>query len=236
MINLGVGGVSNDGCFGALRRCQLGGVSRFGECHNALQIDRFIDRVQGFTDGIRILILVGWIVHKLNRGFHLRGNPRQHFDRLDRVAAHRRLTGQHHRIRTIHNRIRHITGLRPRGAWIMDHAVQHLGCRNHRNSPLITEANDLFLNQGHFLRAHFHSQVPPRHHHRITFINNGLQIGDRLRFFQLGQHRNFRTLSRQQCLQHLHIFRLAHKAQRNQINPLGNPKFQIPFIFVGNGR
>ncbi len=112
-----------------------------------------------------------------------------HVHRLEGKLAGRRLCREHHRVRPLEDRGRHVGGFGPGGSGRVDHALQHLGGDDHRLAEIAGETDDAFLDERHLLGRKLDAEIPPRHHHRIRKAENRLQIFECLRFFELGEDR-----------------------------------------------
>ena len=95
---------------------------------------------------------------------------------------------QHHGIGTVQHGIGHVADLGTGGHRVGDHAFHHLGGGNHHLVAGAGHADHAFLQCGHGGIADFNSQVTARHHDAVAGIQNGLQMGNRLGAFDLGNH------------------------------------------------
>ena len=120
--------------------------------------------------------------------FDLGGDLVHHRHRFDRIAARRGLGRQHHRVRALEHRGRHVGNFGARRLRHLDHRFQHLCCHHHRLARLARFAGDEFLFARHRLQRQFHTQIAARHHQRIGEDQNIGQSLNRARLLDLGQN------------------------------------------------
>ncbi len=140
---------------------------------------------------------------------------------------------QHDRIGAVEDGVGHVAGLGARGTRIFDHGLEHLGGDDHRLAPVCSAPDDVFLNHRHFLRRHFHAQVAARHHHSIGGLENFFQLLQRLRLFQLGDHRHVRPWLGDDLLHRPHVCAERTNDRATMSTPFFKPKFKIGAVFGG---
>ncbi len=166
----------------------------------------------------------------LNAAFRRLDNPRHHAHRFHGILPACRFRGQHHCIRPVEDRIRHVRRFRARRTRIFRHRFQHLRRGNHRPAKFPRTLNNLFLHHRHSLRAHLHAQIAARHHHSVGNPQNRFEIFDRLGLLQLRNHRRLFFRISNQLFRERHIFRSPHKTHRDVIRSRRQCKFQIGFV------
>ena len=79
------------------------------------------------------------------------GDRGHHRDRLDRVAADRRLLGQHHGVGAVEDRVRHVGHLGAGRAGGLHHRLEHLGGRDRGLQLPARDVEDPLLDERHLL-------------------------------------------------------------------------------------
>ena len=144
--------------------------------------------------------------------------------------------GQHDRVRAFVNRVRHIGHLGPGRDGVLNHGFQKVRGHDAAPPPLGAGVGDAALHIGQIGHVGFDAQIAARHHQAIGGLRNLLQIGNPLLILDLGQDAGPVGLLPKQGAQFLHIARLPHEGQGDEIHLLGQPERQIDAIFGGDGR
>ena len=168
----------------------------------------------------------------------LRGldDPGHGLDRLHRVVADRGLAGEHHAVRTVENRVRHIGGLGAGGPRGGDHGLQHLGRDNHRLGPLACRANDLFLDQRHVLEREFNTQITASDHESVEGVDDLLEVRDRLRFLQLCDDGNAAPFLIHDLVNPFDVVTTTNEGKRDHVDVLRERPTQIPLVLLTHRR
>jgi len=151
-----------------------------GRGHGAAFLTK--QRLDRHRPGMKLVVILQVLLGDL-------GDAHHHLHGLQRELADRRLAGQHHRVRAIEDRIRHIGSLGARGPRVLDHAVEHLRRSDHRLARGIAPLNDVLLVNRHTLGGRFDAKIAARHHDRVRLLQNRLEIGDGFRLLDLGDQR-----------------------------------------------
>ncbi len=96
-----------------------------------------------------------------------------------RVVSDRRLAGQHHRVRAVEDRVRHIAHLGTCGRRRRDHRLEHLGGGDHRNAGLDAVPDDAFLEVRDVLDRAVDAEVATSDHHDVGGGDDLVQMVDR---------------------------------------------------------
>ena len=105
---------------------------------------------------------------------------------LHRVLASGSLPGEHDAAGSIVNGVGHVRDLRPGGAGVAHHGVQHLGGRNHRFARLKALADHLLLEGGDLGGGNLHPQIAPGHHDPVGGGQDVVDVVDALLVFNFG--------------------------------------------------
>ena len=104
----------------------------------------------------------------------------------NRIAAHRRLAGQHDRIDALVHGMSGIADLGARGPGFGQHRLKDLRCNDHWYSGRLGPVCNLFLDAWDLLERHLQAQIAARDHHAITRTENVVQMVKRFGTFDLG--------------------------------------------------
>ena len=157
-------------------------------------------------------------------------------DSLERVLAHRRLTGQHHRVGAVEHGVGNVGGLGAGRAGVVDHRLQHLGGHDHRLGVLAGHLDGPLLHQRHLLQRQLHPQVAAGHHDRVEREHDRLEVVDGLRLLQLGDDRHPPTDPVHDLVDELDISRRAHERQCDQIHPEAQREFEVLDVLLRQRR
>ena len=122
------------------------------------------------------------------------------------------------------------------GRGILDHRLQHLRRRDHRLEILRCAADDVLLNRRHLLRRNFDAQIAARHHDSVGSLQNAVEMLDGLRLFELGDDPGFAAVGRNAIAHQAHIFRGAHKRNRDRIHAVLQRELEVLRILFGQRR
>ena len=86
---------------------------------------------------------------------------------LERKRSLGRLSGQHHAVRAVQYRVRHIAALRPRRPRLLDHALQHLRGTDDRLARTVAPADHHLLGEEDLLGGDLYPQVPASDHDAV---------------------------------------------------------------------
>ncbi len=167
---------------------------------------------------------------------HVLGHPHHQRHRLHRVAARSGFGREHDRIGPVENGVGHVRGFGPGGPGIAHHTFEHLGGGDHRLARLVAAADDALLDQRHLLRTHFHPQVAPGHHDAVGHLENGVEVGDRLGLFDLGDDPQVRLFLEQQILQGRNVGGPPDEGKGKVVDLLIQAEAQVRKVLVGHGR
>ncbi len=96
--------------------------------------------------------------------------------------------------------------------------------------------NDVLLDRGHLLRRHLDSEVSARDHDAVGDFQDGVEMLDSLRLFELGDD-PYIGLQRIQTAAHMaHVVRGTHERYGDGVYALAYGEDQVFFIFFGQRR
>ena len=168
-----------------------------------------------------------------NAGLRFQNDAGHHRHSLARIAAAGSFCREHHTIRAIKNRIRHVTRFCPRRSRVLGHGLEHLGCRYDRSAPDARALNYQFLDDRHPLGRKLHAQVATRNHDTVGYLQNSFETLDGLWLFQLGDDGHGFSEFAHQSFCFADVIGGANEGQRNRIHSLLQTEFEIPLVFVG---
>src|SRR5258706_448086 len=150
--------------------------------------------------------------------FDARRNLVENPDALDRIFPHGRLAAQHDRISLLENGVGHVGDFRARGHGRFDHAFEHV--RGDDDGPADAQAclDDAALHDGQFFVRNFDAQIAARPHDGVGFVDDGLQIGDGLLVFNLGDDERMRFAFCKHFPELEQVAGFAREGQRDEIH------------------
>ena len=148
------------------------------------------------------------------------GDGGHRFHRFHREIPDGGFVGEHHSIGAIQNRVGHITDFRTCRPRAGCHRIQHLRCGDDRDAKAVGFLNQLLLQQRNFFSGHFYAEVSTGDHDAVAQGKDGIDLVDRLEFFNLGHHRCGVTVAADQIADFLHIGGVTDETQGDPINPL----------------
>ena len=89
----------------------------------------------------------------------------------------------------------------------------------------------MLLDYRYLFRRHLHSQIAAGHHHAIGGFKDLLKMLQRLRFFQLCNHRDILAMTAHNLLHSPDVRSRAHKRKRHDIDAVFESKLKILAIF-----
>ena len=93
-------------------------------------------------------------------------------------------------------------------------------------------ADDELLNGGNLFRRNFYAQVAARHHDAVGDLENGVEMLDRLRLFQLGDDPGVETEGGHAVAHQAHVFGRAHKRDGDGVDAVLKRELQIPGVLL----
>jgi hypothetical protein len=154
-------------------------------------------------------------------------DARHHGDGFDGILADGRLAGEHDGVSAVVDGVGHVGDLGARGPRILDHRFQHLRGRDHGLGVLGGAADDVLLNGGNLLRRHFHAQIAARHHDAVGHLQNGVEMLDGLRLFQLGDDPGVAAEGGHAIAHQAHVFGGAHKGDGDGVDAVLERELQV---------
>ena len=155
---------------------------------------------------------------------------------LERVAADRRLLGEHHSRRSVEDRVRHVARLCARRLGVADHRLEHLGCGDHGLSPLERVEDDPLLEERHDLDADLDAQVAAGDHDRVRLLEDRGQRVDRLRLLDLGDHVGVDAGLLDQLLEVADVGGRAHERERDEVDAEPECELEVVRVLSSQGR
>jgi hypothetical protein len=168
--------------------------------------------------------------------FGLADNGGHHAHGLDGVLAAGRLARQHHRVGAVVNGVGHVGGFGTRRQRVGHHRLEHLRGRNDNLALAVCRGDDTLLCGGHFLRRELDAQVAAGHHDAIGHLDNGVQVVERGRLFQLGNNGQLGGpgVNFHQCTLHgSHVFGPAHEAYGHHVHLLCHAEGKVFAVLLG---
>ena len=161
---------------------------------------------------------------------HLPRDPVHGLHRLQRVLAHRGLGREHDGVGAVQDGIGHVGRLGPGGPGRVDHRLQHLGGGDHRLAVQARLADDLLLDQGHFLERELHPEIAARHHDGVRRVQDAAQILERGVLLDLGDQLHPPWHQRAQLLQ---VLRPAHEGERDVVDAQRHRLLDVLDVLLG---
>ena len=152
--------------------------------------------------------------------------------RLHRVLADRGLAGEHHRVGAVEHRVGHVGGLGPGGPGVLDHRLEHLGGDDDRLGVLPGHLDGALLHQRHLLQRQLDAEVTAGDHDRVEGQHDGLEVVDRLRLLQLGDHRHAAADPVHHLVDELDVGGRAHERQRDQVDAEPQRELQVVDVLL----
>ena len=152
--------------------------------------------------------------------FNIDGNPHHHLHRFTGIISRSCFRRQHDRVGTIEDRVGNIGRLGAGRSRVIDHALQHLGCRDDRLTGQVTLPDDMLLDQGNFFRVDLHTQITARHHDTVGRCEDFSKSFHRFRFLNLGDHLDRRLSLREKFFELDDFCRRTHKGESQVVKLL----------------
>ena len=146
------------------------------------------------------------------------------------------LARQHQGVGTVEDGVGHVGGLGPGRPQPVGHRVEHLGGDDHRLAPLPRQVHDPLLDHRHLLRRQLDPQVAPGDHQAVERLDDGVEVGDRLRLLDLGDDRHVAADRLHDQPDGVHVGRLPHERQGDKVDPEAEGEGQVVDVLGGHGR
>src|SRR5450759_1504215 len=174
---------------------QLRGVARARHGDDGLGLQVRGDLARGVTDGVRgaaVLPRRALLQHAgaIDRLLRPVRDPGHRLDGLDREVPDRRLRREHHPVRPVEYRVRHVAGLGPGGARLVHHGLEHLRGGDPWQSRSKRLLYQLLLDERDFLGRQLDAQVAARDHDALSNFQDLFDVGNALALFYLRHHRD----------------------------------------------
>ena len=139
-------------------------------------------------------------------------------DRLDGVLPHAGLAGEHHRVGAVEHGVGDVGGLGARGRGVADHRLEHLGRDDHRLGVAAGLLDDPLLQERHVLERALHAEVAARDHEAVEGLDDLVEVVDRLRLLDLGDHREQDALLAHDLAYVLDVLGRADERERDEVD------------------
>ncbi len=149
-----------------------------------------------------------------------------------RIFADGRLAGEHDGVGAVVDRVGHVGDFGARGARVLDHRFEHLRGGDHGLGVLGGAADDVLLNGGNFFRRNFHAQIAASHHDAVGDLQDGFEMLDGLRLFQLGDDPGVAAERRDAIAHQAHIFSRAHKGDGDGVDAVIERELEVFGVFL----
>ena len=167
------------------------------------------------------------------------GNGIHGLHRLHGVFARRCLAGEHDGGGSVVDGVGHVGDLRPGGAGILHHRVQHLcGCDD-RLAGGHALGDHVLLDDGNLCEVDLHAHIPPGHHDAVRHGQDLRQVADPLLVFNLGDDLDGGVCLIQQAADLPHVVRRADEAGGDEVKALFHAEedvLPVPLAHVGHGQ
>ena len=167
-------------------------------------------------------------------------DPRHGLHRRQRVAARRRLAGEHQGVGAVEHRVGDVGGLGAGGAGLLHHRFEHLGGDDHRPAEAAAGGDDPLLQHRHPVDRHLDAEVAARHHHRVGGGDDLVEVVHRPAALELGDERDRRRRSGRPAgladrpAQRREVGGAADVARRQVVDPLGDGEGDVGAVLVGD--
>ena len=119
-------------------------------------------------------------------GLRTSGDPSHRRDHLRRPQPDRRLAREHHGVGAVEHRVGDVADLGAGGRRRLDHRLEHLRGRDHRQADLHAMAHDPLLEVRHVLQRAVDPEVAAGDHQRVRCLGDRRQLGERGAGLDLG--------------------------------------------------
>mmetsp|Transcript_89723 Transcript_89723/g.175578 ORF Transcript_89723/g.175578 Transcript_89723/m.175578 type:complete len:379 (-) Transcript_89723:226-1362(-) len=169
----------------------------------------------------------------LDHGFRLLADSAHDGHSVQGESAGSRFAGEHHAIRAVQDRVRHIAGLGASRPGQIDHGLQHLRGRDHRLPHHVAPRDHHLLRQEHLLRRDLHAQVAPGNHDAVAGLHDGVEILQALLVLDLRDDLDAAPAQAEGIADELHIVGALYEGGRDKVDALRDAEFdEILFVFV----
>ena len=208
-----------------------------GEERDAAQVEIVGGVGRGFADGFGdgemagALVKLGFeVLFNVELGFAY--DARHHGHGFHGIFAHGRLAGEHDGVGAVVDGVGHVGDLGARGPGILDHGFEHLRGRDNGLGIFGGAADDVLLNGGDLFRRHFHAQVAAGHHDAVGDLQDGFEMLDRLRLFQLGDDPGVAAERGYAVAHQGHVFGRAHKGDGDGVDAVIERELEVFCVFL----
>ena len=95
-----------------------------------------------------------------------------------------------------------------------------MGGDDYRFGPLPRSSDDPLLDQRHLFQRKLHSQITTGHHEGVEGVDNVVEVLDRLRFLDFGDHRDPASLLVHHAMHIADVETTADEGQGHQVDPV----------------
>src|SRR5262245_19614466 len=160
-------------------------------------------------------------------------DPGQHRHGFDRIAAHRRLAGEHHTIGPVEDRVRYVGRFSTRGKSMAGHRFQHLRGGDDRLGSLVGAPHEILLHHRYSLDRHLHSQVATSDHDAVGLFQNLVDVVQSTGPFDLGDNEGL-AAKLVGCLPYgLHICGTLDEGLADRVHAMFQSKSKTVSIVLG---
>ena len=129
-----------------------------------------------------------------------------------RIRADGGFAGEHDRVGSVVDGVRHIGHLCACGVGMVDHRVEHVGRDDHGAECAVAGLHDLLLQVRHRCRIDLHAQIATSNHDGIRSFDDLVDVLDRLSVLDLRHDIDVRAaVFVEEGADRAHVFRAAHE-------------------------
>ena len=148
------------------------------------------------------------------------------------IFAYGRFAGEHDGVGAVVDGVGHVGDFGARGPRILDHGFEHLRGSDDGLGVLGGAADDVLLNGGDFFRRNFDAEVAAGHHDAVGDLQDGVEMLDGLRLFELGDDPGIAAECGYAIAHQGYIFGRAHKRDGDGVDAVIERELEIFGIFL----
>ena len=156
-----------------------------------------------------------------------------HGDGFDGILAGGGFGGEHDGVGAVIDGVGDVGGFGARGARVVDHRLEHLRGGDDGLAVLGGAADDVLLDGRDFLRRNFDAEVAAGDHDAVGDFEDGVEVLDGLRLFELGDDPGVGLEGGEAALDVANVVGGAHEGDGDGVDSLPMAKIEVFLVFLG---